>query len=177
MCEEEDIAKHGKVNKQEIHLLSMKWSETGSAATKYEQRDEEGISFFNQDIMELLKLWETQASKDVELDYLDQKRIEYNEKKRGDVQQITMAVTAIKGLKEVEDNEYDDYRHYGAKHHRVSIGSHLRTSTEGEGERRRRRKTTMIMTTVEMLVVDILLYEKSIQATRNYNGRSSIGFN
>lgn len=130
-----DIAKFGKVNK-EIPLPSTKWTDTGSAAKKYEGWDEQGISFFNKEIMELKKLRDTQASKDLEIDYLDQKKLDADEKKRGGVKRITTSITAMNGLDDDSDDDDDNSiggdNNGGDKRRRVSFGSETRGNHDDE---------------------------------------------
>lgn len=103
-----------------------KWTESGSSAKKYEGWDEAGITFFNQTIMEVTKLRDTKASKDLEKEFFQNKQKEREEKKRGGVKRVTVTVTAMNGLDdddsdsgECETSEELTTR----KRARVSIGS------------------------------------------------------
>lgn len=95
------VARKGTVNKDD--LPATKWTDTGTTAKKYEGWVEAGIEFFNRNITELKKLRKTDASRELEDEYLKNK-IEKSEGKRGSSKRITVSITAINGL---DDDDED----------------------------------------------------------------------
>jgi hypothetical protein len=94
------IASGGKVDSKTLE--KTKWTDTGSAAKKYEGWVEEGIEFFNDQVEELQILRRTARSKTMEERYLQKKREKMEEKTRGPVKR-SFQVSALNGLVAVEE--------------------------------------------------------------------------
>jgi hypothetical protein len=84
-------------------LEKAKWTDTGSAAKKYDGWVEEGIEFFNDQVTELQILRMTATSKSVEEKYLQKKREKMEEKSKGPVKRSNQ-VSALNGLVAVQED-------------------------------------------------------------------------
>jgi hypothetical protein len=95
------MASGGKVDSK--RLEKAKWTDTGLAAKKYEGWVEEGIEFFNDQVMELQILRRTATSKSMEEKYLQKKREKMEEKSKGPVKRSNQ-VSALNGLVAVQED-------------------------------------------------------------------------
>jgi hypothetical protein len=96
------MASGGNVDSK--RLEKAKWTDTGSAAKKYEGWVEEGIEFFNNQVTELQILRRTATSKTVEEKYLQKKREKMEEKSKGPVKRSNQ-ISALNGLVAVQEVE------------------------------------------------------------------------
>jgi hypothetical protein len=95
------MASGGNVDSK--RLEKAKWTDSGSAAKKYEGWVEEGIEFFNDQVTELQILRRTAMSKTMEEKYLQKKGDKMEEKSKGPVKRSNQ-VSALNGLVAVQED-------------------------------------------------------------------------
>jgi hypothetical protein len=83
-------------------LVKTKWTDTGSAAKKYEGWVEKGVQFYNDQVRDLQIIRQSSGSKTMEEKYRQQKKESMEEKKKGPVKRAFL-VSALNGLVAVEE--------------------------------------------------------------------------